>query len=216
MPTSSSRRATFASIAAVLAAALAYLLWPQTAPPPVAKPEAPRKLPPLKLQPSLSSEGTHSPMRARNRPQLQAQPQDIENNSQENSEEGQAPEGSRPVLGVEDLRELDELLVQRFQAGLVDENRHLLMPCFEKLAKRRDETADRSLAIDFDLILDMKVEEDVGIIAGVEFVEPPEIVGEAIQDCFHEKLLEITFDGADIDFEGRIEYPVRLAPSQIE
>lgn len=113
------------------------------------------------------------------------------------------------ALDVGDLLKLNPLLVERIQAGLVDENQHLLVPCFEALAKDTTYRSQKE-ALNFDVILDLRIEEEIGGVQSVEFENVPEALSADVQGCFRDRFSELSFDGADIAFEGPIRYPMRL------
>jgi len=114
-----------------------------------------------------------------------------------------------PAVTLSDLLTLNPLVAVRIQEGLASENLGALTPCFEMLRAPEKNSEDQPHVVDFDLVLDLHIEEEVGTIRSAEVQERLQPLPDASRKCFSEQLAGMTFDGADIAFEGPVIYPMR-------
>ncbi len=108
-------------------------------------------------------------------------------------------------LGIEQLFAIDPMIPERIQEGLVVENQHLLRPCFQAIVS--DDQEEK--VVSFDVVLDLRVDGEIGSIHSVGFSEPPNELSIENMECIQKSFQSISFDGLDLVFDGPIRYPIR-------
>jgi hypothetical protein len=90
-----------------------------------------------------------------------------------------------------------------------DDKDRWLVSFQDAVQKQWKDLGDQPHVVDFGLVLDLHIEEEVGTIRSAEVQERLQPLPDNSRKCFSEQLAGMTFDGADIAFEGPVIYAMR-------